>query len=292
MKEEENIEDFENKIFKIDVIEGLKKLPDNSISLIFADPPYNIGKKFGEDKDNGDKMAKDEYVIWCKNWIDECMRVLKPSGTFYFMGATQFIHYLDSYVSEKYNTICRIVWYYDSSGVQAKKYFGSLYEPIIMVVKDKNNYKFNAENVMVEAKTGAKRGLIDYRKTPPQPYNTEKVMGNVWEIPRVRYRMEEYEDHPTQKPEELLRRIILASSDENDLVLDPFSGSFTTCAVAKKLNRKFLGFDIEEKFVKIGLRRLGLAQTFNGENLDKVKKKKTNNKSKQDHILNGTLNIT
>lgn len=292
MKEEGNLTDFENRISLVDVLNGLNKLPDNSIDLVFADPPYNIGKKFGEGKENGDKMAKEEYIEWCKKWIDECMRVLKPTGTFYFMGATQFINYLDSYVSNKYSVISRIVWYYDSSGVQAKKYFGSLYEPIIMVVKDKNNYKFNAENVMVEAKTGSKRKLIDYRKTPPQPYNTKKVMGNVWEIPRVRYLMDEYENHPTQKPEELMRRMIVASTNEGDIVLDPFSGSFTTCAVAKKLNRKFIGFDIEEKYIKMGLRRLGIAETFNGERLVKIKEKKTNNKSKKSHITNSQSQLT
>jgi len=291
MEKEKDISKFENRIFKVNVLEGLRRLPDESIDLVFADPPYNIGKKFGDGKENGDNMAKEEYVIWCREWIDECMRVLKPTGTFYFMSSTQMMPHLDCHVDDKYNVICRIMWYYDSSGVQAKKYFGSLYEPILMVVKDKNKYKFNAHNVMVEAKTGAKRKLIDYRKNPPQPYNTKKVMGNVWEIPRVRFKMEEYENHPTQKPEELLKRIILASSDEGDLVLDPFSGSFTTCLVAKKLGRKFLGFDIEEKYVKIGLRRLGLAKTFNGENLEKIKERKTNNMSKKDHILLGQATL-
>ena len=285
MKKGEDIKDFENKIFKIKVLEGLKRLPSNSVDLIFADPPYNIGKKFGEGKDNGDKMEKEKYIEWCKNWIDECMRVLKPTGTFYFMTSTQNMSYLDCYAHEKYNVVSRIIWFYDSSGVQAKNYFGSLYEPILMVVKDKNKYIFNADKVMVETNTGAKRKLIDYRKTPPQPYNTKKVMGNVWEIPRVRFRMEEYENHPTQKPEELLRRIILASSNKGEIVLDPFSGSFTTCAVAKKLGRKFIGFDIEEKYIKIGLRRLGLAKAYNGEKLVKIKERKTNNKSKKDHFI-------
>lgn len=291
MKKGEAIEEYQNNIFLIDAVFGLRNIPDNSIDLIFADPPYNIGKKFGDGKENGDKMAKEEYIEWCKKWIDECLRALKSTGTFYFMSSTQMMPYLDSYVSNKADVISRIIWYYDSSGVQAKNYFGSLYEPILMVVKDKDKYKFNSHNVLVEAKTGSKRKLIDYRKTPPQPYNSMKVMGNVWEIPRVRFKMEEYENHPTQKPEELIRRIILASSDEGDIVLDPFSGSFTTCAVAKKLRRKFIGFDIEDKYIKIGLRRLGLAQDFNGEILEKIKIRKTNNKSKKDHMLNGTLVI-
>ena len=107
----------------------------------------------------------------------------------------------------------RIVWSYDSSGVQAKNYFGSMYEPILMMVKDQKNYTFNRDDILVEAKTGAKRALIDYRKNPPQPYNQKKVPGNVWEFPRVRYLMDEYENHPTQKPKALLERIILASSN-------------------------------------------------------------------------------
>ena len=85
----------------------------------------------------------------------------------------------------------------------------------------KAKYIFNSQDILVEAKTGAKRGLIDYRKNPPQPYNTKKVPGNVWEFPRVRFKMEEYENHPSQKPESLMERIILASSNEGDIVLDP-----------------------------------------------------------------------
>lgn len=132
--------------------------------------------------------------------------------------------------------------------------------------------KINANDILIEAKTGAKRGLIDYRKNPPQPYKTTKVPGNVWEFPRVRYRMEEYENHPTQKPIALLERIIKASSNEGDMVLDPFSGTFTTAYVAQSLNRKSIGIELQEEYVKIGLRRLKLAQSYNGERLQKVEK--------------------
>jgi site-specific DNA-methyltransferase (adenine-specific) len=163
--------------------------------------------------------------------------------------------------------LARIVWYYDSSGVQAKKYFGSMYEPILFCVKDKNNYTFNTNDILVEAKTGAKRKLIDYRKSVPTVYSSEKVPGNVWEFARVRYRMEEYENHPTQKPVALLERIIKASSNPGDLVLDPFSGTFTTCYVAQILGRKSIGIELQSEYVKIGLRRLNLATELNGEKL-------------------------
>lgn len=251
------------KIIHGDAIEALEnEIEDGSVDLIFADPPYNIGKNFAGCKDKWETDNK--YLTWCYQWLDLCMRKLKPSGAFYVMTSTQFMPYFDLYLRDKLTILSRLVWYYDSSGVQAKNYFGSMYEPILFCVKDKNHYTFNSKDILVEAKTGAQRGLIDYRKNPPQPYNTEKVPGNVWEFARVRYRMDEYENHPTQKPIALLDRIIKASSNEGDLVLDPFSGTFSTAFVAKMLNRRAIGIELQEDYVKIGLRRLGLATEYNG----------------------------
>ena len=174
----------------------------------------------------------------------------------YLMGATQFIPFLDVFLRKKMHILSRIVWHYDSSGVQAKNYYGSMYEPILFAVKDKDNYMFNAQDILVEAKTGAKRKLIDYRKPVPTVYNSVKVPGNVWYLPRVRFRMPEYEEHPSQKPEALLNRIILASSNPGDVILDPFSGTFTTSAVAMKLNRKSIGIELDEDYFNNGIRRL------------------------------------
>jgi putative DNA (cytosine-5-)-methyltransferase len=260
-----------NKIIHGDALQALNEcIEDNSVDLIFADPPYNIGKDFAGCKD---KWESDEaYLEWCYKWLDLCIQKLKPSGAFYVMTSTQFMPYFDIYLRKKLDILSRLVWYYDSSGVQAKLYFGSLYEPILFCVKDRKHYTFNADDILIEAKTGAKRGLIDYRKNPPQPYKSTKVPGNVWEFPRVRYRMEEYENHPTQKPIALLERIIKASSNEGDKVLDPFSGTFTTAYVAQSLQRKSIGIELQEEYVKIGLRRLNLAQSYNGELLRKTKK--------------------
>jgi site-specific DNA-methyltransferase (adenine-specific) len=249
-----------------DAIESLSNnIPDCSVDLIFADPPYNIGKNFGGRNDKWE--SEEAYLQWCYEWLDICIRKLKDTGSFYLMSATQNMPYLDIYLRGKIHILSRIVWYYDSSGVQAKKYYGSLYEPILFCVKDKKNYTFNADDILVEAKTGAKRRLIDYRKSVPALYNTKKVPGNVWEFPRVRYRMDEYENHPTQKPVALMERIICASSNPGDIVLDPFSGSFTTSFVAKRLGRKSIGIEIEEEYVKIGLRRLNIQMHYNGEEL-------------------------
>lgn len=256
-----------HKIIQGDVLEALKEISDESIDLIFADPPYNIGKDFNGIQDKWTTEKK--YLEWCYEWLDLCVSKLKKNGSFYVMTATQFMPFFDIYLREKMDVLSRIVWYYDSSGVQAKKYYGSMYEPILFCVKDKNNYTFNSKDILVEAKTGAKRKLIDYRKAVPTVYNSEKVPGNVWEFSRVRYRMDEYENHPTQKPVALLERIIKASSNKNDMVLDPFSGTFTTCFVAKELERKSIGIELQEEYVKIGVRRLNLAEEYNGKKLEK-----------------------
>ena len=273
MNENNNIEILgsnEHQIFHGDAIEALNMIEDGSIDLIFADPPYNIGKDFAGVKD---KWKTDEdYLNWCYQWLELCIKKLKPNGAFYVMTSTQFMPYFDIFIRKHMTILSRIVWSYDSSGVQAKKYFGSMYEPILYCVKDKNHYTFNSDDILVEAKTGSTRKLIDYRKDPPQPYNTKKIPGNVWDFPRVRYRMDEYENHPTQKPIALLERIVLASSNIGDTVLDPFSGTFTTGYVAKLLKRKSISIEIQEEYVKIGLRRLGLATEYKGETLRKVAK--------------------
>lgn len=266
-----------------DCIKTLKEMKENSIDLIFADPPYNLGKDFGNNSDSW--KNKKEYLDWCYRWIDECFRVLKNDGTFYLMNSTQNIPYISIYLQENYFIVNDIIWSYDSSGVQSKKKYGSLYEPILMAVKNKKaNYTFNHQDILVEAKTGAKRGLIDYRKNPPQPYNTKKVPGNVWNFARVRFKMNEYENHPSQKPEALLERIIRASSNVGDIVLDPFGGSFSTSGVAVKLGRKAISMDINKEYYKIGIRRTGIADIYDGEKLKKDKSRKTKNTSKKDHI--------
>ncbi|MCY4465951.1 MAG: adenine-specific DNA-methyltransferase [Chloroflexi bacterium] len=247
------------EIYWGDAIEVLSTaIPDYSVDLVFADPPYNIGKRFSNFLDKWD--SEESYVKWCQQWLDLCISKLKPTGSLYVMCSTQAMPMLDHHLRKHMFILSRIVWHYDSSGVQARKYFGSMYEPILHCVKDRKNYTFNADDILVEAKTGARRKLIDYRKATPQRYSSHKVPGNVWYFPRVRYRMPEYEDHPTQKPESLLERIIVASSNLGDTILDPFSGTFTTCAVGQRLGRQTIGIELQEEYIRIGLRRLEIQQ--------------------------------
>jgi len=118
----------------------LKSIDDESIDLIFADPPYNIGKKFGNFFDSWE--SEEAYVKWCYDWLELVIKKLKPNGSLYVMTSTQAMPYLDIWLRKKLTVLSRIIWSYDSSGVQAKNYFGSLYEPILYAVKDKKKLYF------------------------------------------------------------------------------------------------------------------------------------------------------
>lgn len=258
------------KIYLADCLIALNDIKDESVDLVFADPPYNIGKQFSNFHDSW--SSDKDYAEWCYQWLELCIKKLKPNGSLYVMTSTQAMPYLDLWLRERMTILSRIIWHYDSSGVQAKKYYGSLFEPILFAVKNQKSYTFNAFDIEVEAKTGAIRKLIDYRKDVPTPYKTTKIPGNAWYFSRVRYRMYEYENHPSQKPEALIERVIKASSNIGDLVLDPFGGTFSTSAVAQRLGRKSISIELQEEYFKIGLRRLGISNEYNGEELIKLDK--------------------
>lgn len=121
-----------------DVLLALDQIADASIDLIFADPPYNIGKRFGTFIDSW--SSDQAYAHWCYQWLELCIQKLKPNGSLYVMTSTQAMPYLDLWIRSRLTILSRIVWHYDSSGVQAKKFFGSLYEPMLHCVKDPKNY--------------------------------------------------------------------------------------------------------------------------------------------------------
>ena len=132
-----------------DAVETLTtEIPDKSVDLVFADPPYNIGKSFNGRKD---RWPSDEaYLSWCYQWLELCIAKLKPTGSLYVMTATQNMPLFDLFLRQRLTILSRIVWAYDSSGVQARNYFGSLYEPILYCVADKDHYTFNHSNNVAE----------------------------------------------------------------------------------------------------------------------------------------------
>ena len=244
-----------NKIINKDIFLGLNDIDNNSVDLIFIDPPYNLKKQYADNI--SDKWeSQDLYLEWLFKWLEICLKKLKPFGSLYIMNTTQNMPYIDIYLQKRLHIKSRIVWAYDSSGVQAKRFFGSLYEPILFCTKNKSKYTFNSHDILVDTITGAKRKLIDYRKRPPALYNEKKVPGNVLYFPRVRYRMPEYIKHPSQKPQILLERIVKASSNVNDTVLDLFAGTFSLGFVCNKLNRNYIGIELSSTYCKYALENL------------------------------------
>lgn len=236
-----------NNVYNMDCIDYMKTLPNECVNLVIADVPYNIGKDYGN---KSDKVNHNEYINNISIWIKEFYRILKDDGTLFIYTGKQYYPYYYIEIDNIFTIQNQIIWSYDSSGVQAKIKYGSLYEPIIFATKHKKKYTFNRGFAMVEAKTGAKRKLIDYRKNPPQPYNTKKVDGDVWYFTRVRYKMPEYTPHPTQKPLSICNRIIKVHSNENDLVYIPFAGSGSEIVGCINNNRNYIATELNNDYIE------------------------------------------
>jgi site-specific DNA-methyltransferase (adenine-specific) len=229
-----------NEIILGDCLEVMKEFPDESVDLIFADPPYNLGKDFG----NGtDKFKTQEYLEFTTRWLDECVRLLKPNGSIYVCMGVRFIAHLYMLMDERLLFNGWITWHY-TQGMGRVKGFSPRHEDILYFVKGQD-YTFNLDAVRIPQKYYRKRNNM----TGANP-------GDVWTFSHVHYCSRERLPHPTQKPEALLHRLIAASSNEGDLVLDPFVGSGTTCKVANDLGRRWIGIEIEPQFVEMARRRI------------------------------------
>lgn len=230
-----------------DALELFKNIKDNSIDLIVADPPYNLNKDYGNDSDT---RSFEEYINFTENWTREAKRVLKPTGTIYVFMGFRFISYLYQILekSQKLNFNNWICWYY-TQGIGKKKGFSPRHDDILMFTKT-DKFIFNLDAIRVPQKFY--RSVNNMRGANP---------GDVWEFSHVHYCQENRQNHPTQKPEGLIERMVLASSNEGNIVLDPFSGSGTTLRVCQQLNRKGIGFELNPEYVLMTEERLKMPFT-------------------------------
>jgi len=224
-----------------DAVEELKKLPDNSIDLVCTDPPYNLGKDYGN---NIDWKQWHEYEKFTLNWLSESRRVLKPTGSIYVFMGVKFISRLYLTLQELgFHFNGWITWHY-TQGMGRTRGFSPRHEDILYFTKS-DRFIFNLDDVRIPQKYYRKRNNM-------QGANP----GDVWQFSHIHYSNPERVAHPTQKPEALMKRIILASSNKGDVVLDPFVGSGTTCVVANFLKRKWIGFDINPEYIEISKQRV------------------------------------
>jgi len=230
------------EIMEDDALKRLKKIDTQSIDVIIADPPYNLGKDYGN---NNDQKTFDEYIYFSREWIKESHRVLKVTGTIYIFMGVRFIAYLYSILEKEYgfNFNSWITWHY-TQGLGKTKGFSPRHDDILMFTKTKN-YKFFLDDVRVPQKHY--RSINNMRGANP---------GDVWTFSHVHYCNTNRQPHPTQKPEALIERMVLVSSEENDLVLDPFSGSGTTLRVCQQLNRNCIGIELNPEYVTLTKERL------------------------------------
>lgn len=241
-------------LYQGDSIEWLKSLNSKSVDLIFADPPYNIKKAEWDTFE-----SQQAYVDWSLLWIVEASRVLKSTGSLYICGFSEILADL-KLPSQKFFKGCRwIVWHYKNKANLGKDW-GRSHESILHLRKSRE-FIYNVDDVRVPYGAHTLKYPLHPQAETSQ-YNNGKPKRDNWiphprggkpkdvlEIPVLSNGMAERTKHPTQKPEELLRKIILASSNGNDLVIDPFIGSGTTAVVSEQLGRKWMGCDSSSEYL-------------------------------------------
>lgn len=222
-------------------------IQEESVDLIFADPPFNIGLKYDVYKDN---KSYDEYYKWSEEWISSCYRILKKTGSIYIAIGDEFAAELNIILKRKgFNFRNWIVWYYTFGQNQRKK-FNRSHTHILYFTKSVDKFYFDDNQIRIPS---ARQLLYNDKRANP----VGKIPDDVWEFSRVCGTFKErIGEHPCQMPEKLLERIIKTSSKENDIVLDPFGGTGTTAAVAKKLKRNFITMDISNKYFRVMSERL------------------------------------
>lgn len=260
LSQKTKIGDVIDKTINQDLLTAASFLPSNFVDLLIADPPYNLNKTF-----NGNGFKKkgfDEYEAYTRKWLSEIVHTLKPSSTIYVCSDWETSLSIYKVLSEFFIVRNRITWEREK-GRGAKSNWKNCSEDIWFCTCN-NDYFFNAEAVKLKRKV-----IAPYKENgKPKDWEEEETgnfrltsPSNLWtDISIPFWSMPENTDHPTQKPEKLIAKLILASSKPDDLVFDPFLGSGTTSVVAKKLGRRYLGIELNNEYAYLAEKRLEMAE--------------------------------
>ena len=250
-----------NSTINGDLLEVLPRLPDGFADLIIIDPPYNLTKSF--DQMHFKSMSSDSYEAYVDSWLEQVCNKLSDKGSLYLCGDWKSTAVLQKCLEKYLTVINRITWQREK-GRGAKSNWKNGMEDIWFAVKNANNYYFNVEAVKQKRKV-----IAPYKENgKPKDWKEEEngnfritYPSNFWDDISIPFwSMPENTEHPTQKPEKLYAKLILASSKPNDIVFDPFLGSGTASVVAKKLGRNFVGVEINEKYCLYAIKRLKQAE--------------------------------
>jgi DNA modification methylase len=250
-----------NRIYHGDCIGLLDRVEPGSIDLVFADPPFNIGYQYDV---YHDEQADNEYLQWTRRWMSGVHKVLKPSGAFWLAIGDEYAAELKLIAKNEVGFTCRswVIWYY-TFGVNCTRMFSRSHTHLLYFVKNQSDFTFNADDPAIRVQSARQLVYADARANPNgrlpdntwilRPQDTSdgfRADHNTWYFPRVAGTFKERQGfHGCQMPEQILGRIIQCCSNPREIVLDPFGGSGTTFAVAKKLGRRWIGFELSQDYV-------------------------------------------
>ncbi len=246
-------------LYNEDALTGIDHVADASVDLVIADPPYGLGKDYGNDSD---RLGAHEYLAWSRRWIDAIVPKLKANGSLYVFLTWQHSPEVFSYIKTRLAMVNEIIWdrRVPSMGGSTRK-FSSVHDNIGFFVKSRD-YHFDVDAVRIpydaETKKARSRSIFVGKKWLEEGYNPK----DVWSVSRLHRQHAEREDHPTQKPLEIIERMVLASSPPGGAVLDPFMGSGTSAAAALRHGRSFIGFELNPDYFAIVEKRV--AKALNG----------------------------
>ncbi len=244
-----------NKIYIGDCLELFPQVADESVDLIVIDPPYNLGKNFGNNSDKWDSVQA--WLDWSKKWLIQSKRVLKPSGSIFVYGIHKYICYIQCYLYElELHYGRQFIWHYENGWSMYTKAPAATYEPVLWFTKTKT-YTYNEIREPYKSQDRLKYKITKNGKVwTPNPLG--KRSGDIWNVPTLAGRRfaNEKAKHPTQKPLLLCDKITKQFSNENDLILVPFAGSGSECLSAMSNNRSFIGFELNSDYAAIAEDRI------------------------------------
>jgi site-specific DNA-methyltransferase (adenine-specific) len=242
-----------NRIYCEDALQGFGHIPDASIDLLIADPPYGLGKDYGNDSD---KLESSAYLRWMEEWIDAALPKLKPNGSLYIFLTWRYSPEIFVMLKQRMTMINEIVWdrRVPSMGGSTRSYT-SVHDTIGFFAKQKGYY-FDLDAIRIpydaETKKARSRSIFVGAKWLEIGYNPK----DLWSVSRIHKEDPERADHPTQKPLEIVERMVKASCPPGGVILDPFMGTGTTAVAAQRCGRNFVGFELNSSYCEIITRRL------------------------------------
>lgn len=248
-----------NQVYNQNAIEGMRLLPDESIDLIVADPPYNLGKDYGNDSD---KQESNEFLRWNELWLNLAISKLKPNGSLYIFATWRYSPEIFVFLKSKMIMLNEIIWdrRVPSMGGSTRRY-SSVHDTIGFFAKSKEHY-FDLDSIRIpydeETKKARSRSIFVGKKWLEMGYNPK----DLWSVSRLHRIHAEREDHPTQKPLEIVERMVRASCPENGIVLDPFAGTGTTAIACLRNNRKYITYELNPDYYQMILTRINRNQDF------------------------------